>query len=52
MGVWFFYEAVMAPLLGTKHQRRLPLRERVALMADHVLYGLIVSRTDWVRRPQ
>lgn len=46
--VWLGYELGMAPALGLKHSgARKPL-EHVALAADHVLYGLVLSES---RRP-
>ena len=41
---WLFFEGVLAPLLGLRQARERRLDERLALLADHVLYGVIVAR--------
>ena len=41
---WLLYEAVLAPTLGLSHARRRRPVERIALAADHVLYGLVLDR--------
>jgi hypothetical protein len=40
---WLGFEAAIAPALGLKQARRLRAVERVALAADHVLYGFVVA---------
>jgi hypothetical protein len=40
---WLLYEAVVAPALGLSHARRRRPVERLALAADHVLYGLVLT---------
>jgi hypothetical protein len=48
LGMWFGFEAGIAPVLGLgRHQQRRG-GERLALAADHLLYGLVLSGT---RRP-
>ena len=42
--IWLVYEAVIAPALGLSHSRRRRPVERVALAADHVVYGLVLAR--------
>ena len=44
------FELVQAPLLGLKQAKELRPLERVALAADHLLYGLVLSETR--RRPR
>ena len=43
LGIWTGYEAIVAPLLAGRRTRPRPPRERLALAADHVLYGIVVS---------
>lgn len=42
LGLWAAFEAVVAPVLGAPARDR-PPSERLALAADHVLYGLVVG---------
>ena len=44
LATWLLYEAFVAPALGLSHARRRRRIERLALAADHVLYGLVLSR--------
>ena len=44
IATWLLYEAVLAPALGLSHAGRRRPVERLALAADHVLYGLVLSR--------
>jgi hypothetical protein len=48
--VWLAFELGIAPLLGLKQAKQTRLAERVALAADHLLYGFVLSETR--RRPQ
>lgn len=41
LGLWGLFEAGIAPVLGAERNR--PTSERLALAADHALYGLILS---------
>lgn len=41
LALWALFEAGIAPALGAERDR--PTSERVALAADHALYGLILS---------
>lgn len=42
--IWISFEVGIAPILGLKQARRLGRgRERLALAADHALYGLVLS---------
>lgn len=44
IAIWVGFEVGVAPILGLKHARRLGRgRERLALAADHALYGLVLS---------
>jgi hypothetical protein len=47
---WFGFELGLAPLLGLTQAQKLRLAERLALAADHLLYGLVLSEVR--RRPQ
>lgn len=42
--LWLGYFSGIAPLLGLRIERRRDLREWAVLAADHVLYGLVISR--------
>jgi hypothetical protein len=48
--VWLAFEAGIAPALGLTQAQRLRLAEKVALAADHLLYGLVLSEIR--ARPQ
>lgn len=50
LAVWLGFELGLAPLLGLRQAKRLRLVERLALAADHLLYGLVLS--EGRRRPQ
>jgi hypothetical protein len=50
LALWLGFEAVLAPALGLKQAGRARPAERVALAADHLLYGLVLSEIR--RRPQ
>lgn len=41
LALWALFEAVIAPVAGADRER--PVEERVALAADHVLYGLMLT---------
>jgi hypothetical protein len=43
IGTWSFFEGVLAPMLGLRKPSERPPSERVAVIADHVLYGLVVA---------
>jgi uncharacterized membrane protein YagU involved in acid resistance len=47
--VWTGYELVIAPGLGLSQGRR-PAREHLALLADHLLYGIMVAASPWPYR--
>ena len=40
---WGLFEVLLAPALGLGHARREASRERWALLADHVFFGLVVG---------
>ncbi len=44
------FELVQAPLMGLKQAKELRPLERLALAADHLLYGFVISETR--RRPR
>ena len=44
------YEFGAAPMLGLSHARRWNTQERVAFLADHLVYGLVLN--EGRRRPQ
>lgn len=44
IALWLAYLIGIAPLLGLRLERRREIREWAVLAADHVLYGLVVSR--------
>jgi uncharacterized membrane protein YagU involved in acid resistance len=48
--LWLAFEAVIAPALGLKHAKQPRPVERLALAADHALYGFVLSELR--RRPQ
>jgi hypothetical protein len=48
--VWASFEAALAPLLGLEQANKPRPLERVALAADHLLYGLV--RSELRRRPR
>ena len=48
--VWLGFELGIAPVLGLPHARRARPVERATLLADHLLYGFVLSETH--RRPQ
>ena len=41
--LWAAFEAGLVPLLGLRHESERRLRERIAVAADHVLYGVVVA---------
>jgi hypothetical protein len=41
--VWLGFELGIAPLLGLSQAKRVRLIDRLALAADHLLYGLVLS---------
>jgi hypothetical protein len=46
IAVWLVFEAAVGPaLLGLERTKRRPLSERLALSADHALYGAVVGKT-------
>ena len=50
LALWVAFEAGLAPALGLKQSKQARPVERVALAADHLLYGLVLS--EGRRRPQ
>ena len=45
LGVWLGVELAIAPALGLSQAKRVRPVDRLALAADHVLYGLVLSAT-------
>jgi uncharacterized membrane protein YagU involved in acid resistance len=43
IATWSFFEGVLAPMLGLRKPSERPTCERASILADHVLYGLIVA---------
>ena len=43
--VWLGFEVGIAPALGLSQAKRVRLVDRLALAADHLLYGLVLSGT-------
>ena len=50
LGVWLGFELGLAPLLGLSQAKKPRPVDRVALAADHLLYGFVLSETR--RRPR
>jgi hypothetical protein len=50
LAIWAGFEAGIAPVLGLAQAKKLRAVERLALAADHLLYGLVLS--EMRRRPQ
>jgi hypothetical protein len=48
--VWAGFEAGLAPLLGLEQAKKPRPHERLALAADHLLYGLVLS--EFRQRPR
>jgi hypothetical protein len=44
LATWVLYDTVIAPALGISHSSRRRPVERVALIADHLLYGVVLAR--------
>ena len=40
---WAAFEAVIAPMLGLRKPPERSMSERAAIIADHILYGLVVA---------
>jgi hypothetical protein len=47
---WAAYEAVVASTLGLTRERWHDAAERLGLLADHVLYGMVVAASPWPYR--
>ena len=50
LGIWLGFEAGIAPMLGLRQAKEPRPVERVALAADHLLYGFVLSELR--RRPR
>jgi hypothetical protein len=51
LGILLSYDFGIAPLLGLKQARRPKATEQAALIADHVLYGLILAGGERAAEP-
>jgi hypothetical protein len=47
LAFWALFEAGIAPTLGLAQARQTRVTERVAFLADHVLYGVVVAASPW-----
>jgi hypothetical protein len=45
--IWAVFETFVDPLLGLREKRKDTLSERAALIADHLLYGVVVAASPW-----
>jgi hypothetical protein len=45
LAVWLGFELGIAPALGLSQAKRVRLVDRLALAADHLLYGIVLSAT-------
>jgi hypothetical protein len=43
LAIWLGFEAGIAPLVGLKGAREWRVSERLAIAADHLLYGVVVA---------
>jgi hypothetical protein len=50
LAVWLGFAAGIAPVLGIHQSRRIRPQDRVALIADHLLYGFVLDQLR--RQPQ
>lgn len=47
---WSLYQVVIVPVLGINENPRVPGAHRLALLADHLLYGVVVAASPWPYR--
>ncbi|MBT2230015.1 hypothetical protein KLK06_33230 [Nonomuraea sp. NEAU-A123] len=47
---WAVFQAAIAPMLGLPHKDRARLTERLWLLGDHLLYGIVVAASPWPHR--
>jgi hypothetical protein len=43
IAIWLSFDAMIAPALGVRHAESRPVGQRIALAADHTLYGLVLA---------
>jgi hypothetical protein len=43
LAIWISFDAGLAPLLDVEHAEKRPVGQRAALIADHLLYGFVLS---------
>jgi hypothetical protein len=48
--VWVVFEAGIAPALGLAQAKQTRVVERIAFLADHLLYGAIAAASPWPHR--
>ena len=49
IAAWTLFERVVAPVFGLRPARQRPVGERLAVLGDHLLYGVVVAGRS--RRP-
>jgi hypothetical protein len=49
LAAWLGFELGLSPVLGLRRTKRVPVAERIALAADHALYGAVLA--GFRRRP-
>jgi hypothetical protein len=47
LAFWVLFEAGIAPVLGLAQAKQTRMTERIAFLADHVLYGVVVAASPW-----
>jgi hypothetical protein len=47
MAFWAAFETVVGPMLGLPRKEKRKTSERLALLADHLLYGMVVAASPW-----
>jgi hypothetical protein len=46
LAFWAIFQAAVAPVLGLPHKNT-TTRERLSLLGDHLLYGVVVAASPW-----
>jgi hypothetical protein len=47
LAFWAAFETVIGPMLGLPRKEKHRASERLALLADHLLYGVVVAASPW-----
>jgi hypothetical protein len=47
LAFWAAFETVIGPMLGLPRKDDNRTSERLALLADHLLYGVVVAASPW-----